>query len=97
MDRRLPLACLLIVVGMLLWRRGVYFFGALDPVVMAKAVLAWAALLVAVTAKRTRMDSPHRGLERSGSSVSTCASPRIGAWSSGDVRTETLATRPHDH
>jgi hypothetical protein len=44
----LHLTVLLLVASVLSWRRGVYFSGALDPVVLAKAVLGCLALGLAV-------------------------------------------------
>jgi hypothetical protein len=85
MDRRLLLACLLIVVGTVSWRREVYFSGALDTVVLAKAVLACAALFVAVTTKPTQdgVRAPWMGAVWF-LGVYVCVST-LGAWASGDV------------
>ena len=53
------LAALLVVVGAVGWRRGEYFSGSLDPVVVAKALVSLvalaAALLAAQSADRRRV------------------------------------------
>jgi hypothetical protein len=43
----IQLSALLVVVGAVDWRRGAYFSGSLDPVVVAKALVSFLALLLA--------------------------------------------------
>jgi hypothetical protein len=49
---RVQLICALLVISSVGWRRGVYFSGGLDSVVVAKAVLTLLALVLAITAQR---------------------------------------------
>lgn len=49
---RLQLICALLVISSVAWRRGVYFAGGLDTVVVAKAGLTLLALALAITAQR---------------------------------------------
>ena len=52
-SARLLTVWLIVLVSCVAWRRGVYYSGGLDVVVLAKAVLGVLALVLAVTAPRT--------------------------------------------
>jgi len=52
-DASLRLSALLVVLGAVDWRRGAYFSGALDPVVVAKAAVSFGGLVVAYALARS--------------------------------------------
>jgi hypothetical protein len=86
MDRKVFLACLLIVAGTISWRSGAYFSGAFDVVVLLKAILAGLALVVAASARPAQdgHNPPWLGAVWF-VGVYVCVSA-LGAWGSGDLQ-----------
>ncbi|WP_348788993.1 O-antigen ligase family protein [Leifsonia sp. NPDC080035] len=75
---------LLLLASIVPWRRDVYFEGGLDPVVVAKAVIGVAALLVAASVASRRPRSHRIGLVSVGFLVLFASVAMIGSLASGN-------------
>jgi hypothetical protein len=80
--RTVQLVAVLIVVGSVTWRRGEYFSGSLDPVVLAKGAVSMLALALAFGLARSG-SRPRLGTGSVWLLALLLGSSVFGAWSSG--------------